>query len=95
MSLEYSSTIAGIVQKLETRDPLPPLAPREEWDSELTHQIQDLSSKSSQWKPHALAWGGNCAPFLVEIAGKIWYTSFVFRRGFQPSAPLLASPTPR
>ena len=43
MSLEYSSTIAGIVQKLETRDPLPPLAPREEWDSELTHQIQDLS----------------------------------------------------
>ena len=43
MSLEYSLTIAGIVQKLETRDPLPPLAPREEWDSELTHQIQDLS----------------------------------------------------
>ena len=27
MSLEYSSTIAGIVQKLETRDPLPPLVP--------------------------------------------------------------------
>ena len=43
MSLEYSSTIAGIVQKLETRDPLPPLAPSEEWDSELTHQIQDIS----------------------------------------------------
>ena len=54
-----------------------------------------LSPKSSQWKPHALAWGGNCVPFLVEIAGKIWDTSFVFRRGFQPSAPLLASPTPR
>lgn len=43
MSLAYSSTIAGIVQKLETRDPLPPLAPSEEWDSELTHQIQDIS----------------------------------------------------
>ena len=43
MNAEYSSTIAGIVQKLETRDPLPPLAPSEEWDSELTDQIQDLS----------------------------------------------------
>ena len=42
MSLEYSSTIASIVQKLETRDPLPPLAPREEWDSELTHRIKDI-----------------------------------------------------
>ena len=43
MSLKYSSTIAGIVQKLETRDSLPPLAPREEWDSELTHRIKDIS----------------------------------------------------
>ena len=43
MNAEYSSTIASIVQKLETRDPLPPLAPSEEWDSELTDQIQDLS----------------------------------------------------
>ena len=43
MSLEYSSTIASIIQKLEARDPLPPLAPSEEWDSELTDQIQDLS----------------------------------------------------
>ena len=43
MSLEYSSTIASMVQKLETRAPLPPLAPREEWDSELTDQIQDIS----------------------------------------------------
>lgn len=43
MSLEYSSTIAGIVQKLEARDPLPPLAPSEEWDSELTHRIEGLS----------------------------------------------------
>ena len=43
MSLEYSSTIAGIVQKLETRDPLPPLAPSEEWDSELTHRIETIS----------------------------------------------------
>lgn len=42
MSLEYSSTIAVIVQKLETRDPLPPLVPSEEWDSELTHRIKDL-----------------------------------------------------
>ena len=43
MSLEYSSTIAGIVQKLETRNPLPPLAPSAEWDSELTDQINDIS----------------------------------------------------
>ncbi|RKU13941.1 hypothetical protein C6502_01985 [Candidatus Poribacteria bacterium] len=43
MSLEYSSTIASIVQKLETRDPLPPLAPSQEWDSELTHRIEGLS----------------------------------------------------
>ena len=43
MSLEYSSTIAGIVKKLEARDPLPPLAPSEEWDSELTHRIEGLS----------------------------------------------------
>ena len=43
MNAEYSSTIAGIVQKLETRDPLPPLAPSEEWDSELTDRIEGLS----------------------------------------------------
>ena len=43
MSLEYSSTIAGIVKTLETRDPLPPLAPSQEWDSELTHRIEGLS----------------------------------------------------
>ena len=43
MSLEYSSTIASIVQKLETRASLPPLAPREEWDSELTYRIKNIS----------------------------------------------------
>ena len=43
MNAEYSSTIVGIVKKLETRDPLPPLAPNEEWDSELTHRIEGLS----------------------------------------------------
>lgn len=43
MSLEYSSTIASIVEQLATRNPLPPLAPSDEWDSELTDQIQDLS----------------------------------------------------
>ncbi len=43
MSLAYSLTIAGIVEKLETRDPLPPLAPSAEWDSELTHRIESLS----------------------------------------------------
>ncbi len=43
MNAEYSSTIAGIVKKLETRDPLPSLAPNEEWDSELTHRIEGLS----------------------------------------------------
>ena len=43
MGLKYSSTIATIVQKLETRDPLPPLAPSEEWDSQLTSRISDFS----------------------------------------------------
>ena len=43
MGVEYSSTIATIVQKLETRDPLPPLAPSEEWDSQLSNRISDLS----------------------------------------------------
>ena len=43
MNAEYSSTIASIVQKLETRNPLPPLTPSREWDSELTHRIEDSS----------------------------------------------------
>ena len=43
MGVEYSSTIATIVQKLEARDPLPPLAPSKEWDSQLTSRISDLS----------------------------------------------------
>ena len=43
MNAEYSATIASIVSKLETRNPLPPLAPNEEWDSELTHRIEGLS----------------------------------------------------
>ena len=46
MSLKYSSTIAGIVRQLETRDPLPPLAPSEEWDGELTDRIEDISLKA-------------------------------------------------
>ena len=43
MSSEYSSTIAKIVQKLEARQPLPPLAPQNEWDSDLTNRIQRTS----------------------------------------------------
>lgn len=43
MSLAYSSTIASIVQKLETRDPLPPLVPTEEWDWGITYRLQDIS----------------------------------------------------
>ena len=43
MNAEYSSTIAGIVRQLEARDPLPPLAPSEEWNSGLTHRIEELS----------------------------------------------------
>ena len=43
MNAQYSATIASIVRKLETREPLPPLAPSEEWDSELTHRINDIS----------------------------------------------------
>ena len=43
MNTGYSSTIANIVQKLGTRDPLPPLAPSGEWDSQLTHQLSSIS----------------------------------------------------
>lgn len=43
MNAGYSSTIASVVQKLETRDPLPPLAPSEEWDGQLTNRISDSS----------------------------------------------------
>ena len=46
MGVKYSSTIERIVQKLETREPLPPLAPNAEWDSELTNQINDISLKN-------------------------------------------------
>jgi hypothetical protein len=41
MNSEYSSTIAEIVQKLDARYPLPPLAPNIEWDSALTQQIKN------------------------------------------------------
>ncbi|MDE0297474.1 MAG: hypothetical protein OXN17_02465 [Candidatus Poribacteria bacterium] len=43
MSTEYPPLINEIVQKLDTRQPLPPLAPEKEWDSELTKQIQAAS----------------------------------------------------
>ena len=43
MNAEYSATIASIVSRLETRNPLPPLAPSAEWDSELTDRINDIS----------------------------------------------------
>ena len=43
MSLKYSSTVASFVQKLETRDPLPPLVPTEEWDWGITYRLQDIS----------------------------------------------------
>ncbi len=43
MSIEYPPLINEIVQKLDARQPLPPLAPEKEWDSELTRQIQAAS----------------------------------------------------
>ena len=43
MNPGYSSTVANIVQKLEVRDPLPPLAPSGEWDIQLTHQLSNIS----------------------------------------------------
>ena len=39
MNTEYPSQINEIVQKLDARQPLPPLVPEKEWDSELTTQI--------------------------------------------------------
>ena len=43
MSTEYPPLINEIVQKLDARQPLPPLAPEKEWDIELTRQIQATS----------------------------------------------------
>lgn len=43
MSTEYPPLINEIVQKLGARQPLPPLAPEKEWDTELTRQIQATS----------------------------------------------------
>ena len=40
MSMEYPPQIDEIVQKLDARQPLPPLVPEKEWNSELTKQIQ-------------------------------------------------------
>lgn len=44
MSTEYPPLINEIVQKLDARQPLPPLAPEKEWDTELTRQIQATST---------------------------------------------------
>ena len=46
MSTEYPPPINEIVQKLDARQPLPPLAPEKEWDSELTRQIQATSTSA-------------------------------------------------
>ena len=43
MGSEYSSTIAGFVQELEARRPLPPLVPQNDWNSDLTDRIQGVS----------------------------------------------------
>ena len=43
MSIEYPPRIDEIVQKLDARKPLPPLAPEKEWDTELTKHIQATS----------------------------------------------------
>ena len=43
MNIEYPPLINEIVQKLDARQPLPPLAPEKEWDTELTKQIQAAS----------------------------------------------------
>ena len=44
MNIEYPPLINEIVQKLDARQPLPPLVPEKEWDSELTTQIQATST---------------------------------------------------
>ena len=43
MGSEYSLTIAAFVQELEARRPLPPLVPQNDWNSDLTNQIQGVS----------------------------------------------------
>ena len=44
MSTEYPPLINEIVQRLDARQPLPPLAPEKEWDTALTKQIQATST---------------------------------------------------
>lgn len=39
--MAYSLTIAKIVERLESRNPLPPLTPKKEWDSELSQRIKN------------------------------------------------------
>ena len=41
MSIEYPPQIDEFVQKLDARQPLPPLAPEKEWDTDLTKRIQE------------------------------------------------------
>ncbi len=43
MDSEYSSTIAAFVNELESRRPLPPLVPQNDWNSDLTNRIQGVS----------------------------------------------------
>ena len=44
MSIEFPPQIDEIVQKLDARRPLPPLAPEKEWDTDLTKRIQEAKT---------------------------------------------------
>ena len=43
MDAAYTSTIAGIIEKLEVGNPLPPLVPKNAWNDELTETLLALS----------------------------------------------------
>jgi hypothetical protein len=43
MGSEYSLTIAAFVKELEARRPLPPLVPQNDWNSDLTNRIQEVT----------------------------------------------------
>ena len=53
--------LSTIIKQLEERNPLPPLCPKEDWNSELTREIEEMSGKdltgednSSQLKNQAV-----------------------------------------
>ncbi|SVC14658.1 uncharacterized protein METZ01_LOCUS267512, partial [marine metagenome] len=43
MNQQYSTIVKEIIEELESRNPLPPLSPTEEWSSRLTARLENYS----------------------------------------------------